>query len=174
MEEKYYEIRKKVIDELEIIKEKKIQNKKIKINLHVMPDNEQEGGASGFTYYDFNNGTLEADIFIIFNDQYITDDHDKRVIEKYNIKNEEHLIYWIFYHELGHIFDLFNNKNKIGLRKTKKRINVYLNKTRKIRIKVNSNQITNEEGENMYREIKEERIADKFANNYYKLRKKFL
>lgn len=172
MNDKYFYIRKCLHNEFEYLNRGYPLGNKFKNELHVMPEDEESGGINGFAFYNLKKEGFSADVFLIIDTELRFDDNDKKIMKKNNIEEKGHLLFWLLYHELGHIFDLRKSKNKMGIKKVKKRMNIYIKKTEKIRKMVKQGIIENEYGEEIYRKIREEIVADSFANKIYRIRKK--
>lgn len=118
-------------------------------------------------------GEVSFCIFIIFSSIHEPDYTDEMVLNKWKVCIDD-LVYWMLYHEYGHLFhmqQLFNDGGVARLDKFREESSEMLDN---IILRKEEKTISQEEMNEEYRELWFEKFADEFANEIYMQRKQEL
>ena len=183
MNAKHYKVKEKLSEEFEWLKKNYPLSSFQHIELKVYRAEEYNAFhtdpyEAGYTTKEIDAFLLEAiheeqlqhAIFLITNQQYELTEIDKMVLEKGGLK-EEHLYYFLLYHEYGHLVhlhDTYGKKGIVGYLDEKEKMGEEIEQLILLKDK---KQITEHEMQRQYRELWFEKYADDFAYEIYKLRK---
>lgn len=183
MDSNYDKVKKKLSEELEWLKENhplslfshlelNIYNAKHYNDLYQEDHNDhyEEKETDAFLMETIEEQQLQHAIFLIISEQHVLDEVDKMVLTKGNVK-EEHLFYFMLYHEYGHLVHLHNSYQKKGLTGYLDEKEEMEEQLERLILLKEKEEIAEEEFHIRYRELWFEQYADNFAYAVYQKRK---
>lgn len=108
-------------------------------------------------------------IFIIHSSLHEPDYTDQMVLNKWEVRIDD-LVYWMLYHEYGHLYHMRQLLNEGGVARMDKFREECSELVDNIIIKREEKAISKEEMDEEYRELWFEKFADEFANDIYQQR----
>lgn len=131
----------------------------------------EEKEIDGFIYNLEAENVLTYGICMIIDDKVVAEETDKIIMKKNKIKDEKHLMFYILYHEYGHLIEIEEILKEKGEEGLEVSMEEYDLKVEELMEKFFYGEITEKEMDKKYRELKKEEYADSFANKIYELRK---
>lgn len=119
---------------------------------------------NAYLFHHVNDKKLELAILMVLNSAYELTEWDRIILDKGSIK-DEHLFYFMLYHEYGHLIQMHDTYKRFGISGFIQILEEMAEETEKIDTTAKKE---------LYRELWFEREADEFAYKIYELRKEKL